>query len=54
MLKRSLVDLVENSSLPDLKTLLSINNLVINIAVNRDVAIPISKVVAKPLIGPEP
>ena len=26
----------------------------INIAVNRDVAIPISKVVAKPLIGPVP
>ena len=33
---------------------MSINNLVIKIAVNKDVAIPISKVVAKPLIGPEP
>ena len=32
----------------------SINNLVMNIAENREVAIPISNVVAKPLIGPVP
>src|SRR5690606_35104255 len=32
----------------------SINNLVIKIAVNREVTIPISRVVANPLIGPEP
>jgi hypothetical protein len=29
-------------------------NLVINIAANNDVRIPITKVVAKPLIGPVP
>ena len=33
---------------------LSTNILVIKIAVNKDVIIPISSVVAKPLIGPEP
>src|SRR5690606_21675856 len=32
----------------------SINSLVIKIAVNKDVAIPINKVVANPLIGPVP
>ena len=32
----------------------SINNLVIKIAVNKEVIIPINKVVANPLIGPEP
>ena len=34
--------------------LASIKNLVIKIAVNKDVAIPINRVVAKPLIGPVP
>ena len=52
--KRFLVDLVENDNFPVLKTLLSISNLVINIAVNKEVAIPINKVVANPLIGPVP
>jgi hypothetical protein len=32
----------------------SINNLVIKIAVNKEVAIPINNVVANPLIGPVP
>ncbi len=54
LLNRSLVDLVEKDSFPDLNTLLSIRSLVIKIAVNNDVAIPINKVVAKPLIGPVP
>ena len=54
MLNKSFVDLVEKDSFPDLNTLLSIRSLVINIAVNKDVAIPINKVVAKPLIGPVP
>ena len=54
LLKRSFVVFVENESFPVLKTLLSISNRVIKIAVNSDVAIPISKVVAKPLIGPVP
>ena len=34
--------------------LASINNRVIKMAVNKEVAIPINKVVAKPLIGPVP
>ena len=32
----------------------SIKSLVMNIAVNKEVAIPINRVVAKPLIGPVP
>ena len=39
MLNKSFVDLVEKDSFPDLKTLLSIRSLFINIAVNKDVAI---------------
>ena len=54
LLNKSFVDFVEKDNFPDLNTLLSINNLVIKIAVNKDVAIPISNVVAKPLIGPVP
>ena len=53
-LKRPLVIAVEKSNLPPLFTYQSINNLVIKIAVNNDVTIPIIKVVAKPLIGPVP
>ena len=46
--------LVENETTFFFTDLLSIKNLVINIAVNKEVAIPINKVVAKPLIGPVP
>ena len=45
---------VEKSNFPPLFTYQSISNLVINIAVNNDVTIPINKVVANPLIGPVP
>ena len=38
----------------DLLILASTNILVMNIAVNNEVAIPIKRVVAKPLIGPDP
>ena len=54
LLNKSFVDFVEKDNFPDLNTLLSINNLVMKIAVNNEVAIPISNVVAKPLIGPVP
>ena len=53
-LNKFFVDLVENSKLFPLLILASTNILVINIAVNKEVAIPIKSVVAKPLIGPEP
>ena len=46
---KSLVDLV-NSSLPDLNTLLSINSLVIKIAVKSEVAIPIKSVLQNLLL----
>ena len=45
---------VENSNFPPRLAYQSINNLVMKIAVNKEVAIPINKVVAKPLIGPVP
>ena len=45
---------VENSNLPPRFKCQSINNLEIKIAVNNDVKIPINKVVANPLIGPDP
>jgi hypothetical protein len=48
------VVLVEKSNIFPLFILASTNILVINIAVNKDVAIPIKRVVAKPLIGPDP
>ena len=38
----------------DFESLESTNILVMKIAVNKEVAIPISNVVANPLIGPEP
>ena len=54
-LNKFLVIPVENcKSLPFLEMYQSTNNLVINIAVNKEVTIPINKVVAKPLMGPEP
>ena len=53
-LNKFLVILVEKSNLPPLSACQSISNLVINIAVNKDVNIPTSNVVAKPLIGPVP
>ena len=46
-------DVENNNGLP-LTVYRSINNLVINIAVNKEVKIPINKVVANPLIGPVP
>ena len=52
--KNPLVNAVEKSNFPPLFTYQSINNLVINIAVNNDVKIPMINVVAKPLIGPVP
>ena len=45
---------VEKFKIFDLESLESTNILVIKIAVNKDVAIPINNVVAKPFIGPEP
>ena len=46
--------MVEKSKVFDFLSLFSTNILVINIAVNKDVAIPINNVVANPLIGPDP
>ena len=45
---------VENSNLPPRFRCQSISNLEIKIAVNNEVKIPINKVVANPLIGPDP
>ena len=49
-----MVSVVEKSSILPFDNLESTNILVIKIAVNNDVAIPINKVVAKPFIGPDP
>ena len=54
LVNKDLVIGVEKFKILDLDNLLSTNILVINIAVNNEVAIPINKVVAKPLIGPDP
>ena len=54
-MKRFLVNAVEKSKLLPLPpTYQSTKRRVMNIAVKRDVIIPIINVVAKPLIGPEP
>ena len=49
-----MVILLEKFILFPLLSLALITNLVIKIAANNDVNIPIIKVVANPLIGPEP
>ena len=53
-LKNPFVTLVENCNIPPLFKSQSIRSLEIKIAVNKDVIIPISKVVANPFIGPVP
>ena len=53
-LNKPLVNGVEKSKTFPLLTYQSTNNLVIKIAVNKEVTIPINNVVAKPLIGPVP
>ena len=45
---------VENSNFPPRLRCQSINNLEMKIAVNKEVKIPIKRVVANPLIGPDP
>ena len=50
---RPLVIRVENSNFPPRLKCQSINNLEIKIAVNKEVKIPIRRVVANPLIGPD-
>ena len=51
---KPLVIPVENSNFPPRFICQSINNLEIKIAVNKEVKIPIKRVVANPLIGPVP
>ena len=51
---KDLVGGVENEIFLPFSLLISTNNRVIKIAVNKEVAIPIKRVVAKPLIGPVP
>ena len=53
-LNAPLVNLVENEIDFPLFNLAEITNLVMKIAQNNEVRIPIIKVVANPLIGPEP
>ena len=53
-LNNPFVSEVEKSNFPPLLVFHSISILVIKIAVNNEVIIPINKVVAKPLIGPVP
>ena len=53
-LKNPLVIAVVKSNLPPRLIYLSTNNLVMKIAVNNDVKIPMNNVVANPLIGPVP
>ena len=51
---KPLVIPVENPNFPPRFKCQSINNLEIKIAVNKEVKIPIKRVVANPLIGPDP
>ena len=53
-LNNPFVKRVEKSKLPPLFIFHSIRILVIKMAVNKDVKIPINKVVANPFIGPVP
>ena len=53
-LNAPLVNFVEKEISLPLFNLYEIINLVINIAENKEVIIPIIKVVANPLIGPDP
>ena len=53
-LNRSFVGFVEKSRVLDFFNLASTNILVIKMAVNKEVAIPIRRVVANPFMGPDP
>ena len=53
-MKKFLENPVTNDNLLLLLILQSINILAINMEVNKEVTIPINKVVAKPFMGPEP